>query len=54
LCGRCGERLPDELLFSSKQRRSVQKGMTELKERSREVRERETSLGSHPVDPSLL
>ena len=46
LCGNCGERLPEELLFSPDQRQAVQKQLSEMKKRAREARERESSPGS--------
>jgi uncharacterized Zn finger protein (UPF0148 family) len=34
LCGSCGERLPEELLFNAEQRAAVEKDLAELKERT--------------------
>jgi uncharacterized Zn finger protein (UPF0148 family) len=41
LCGVCGKRLPDELLFSPKEREKVERDLQELKQREREQRQRE-------------
>jgi hypothetical protein len=45
LCGVCGERLPDELLFNDEQRGVIEREITESKRRAREARE---SDGSAP------
>jgi uncharacterized Zn finger protein (UPF0148 family) len=46
LCGKCGERLPKELLFVPAEREVVQQEMAELKKRAREVRKREIADSS--------
>ena len=37
LCGVCGQRLPDELLFNSDQREIVERELKEAKRRAREA-----------------
>ncbi len=39
LCGVCGERLPDELLFSAEQREKIQKDFKQVEERRRKARD---------------
>ncbi len=41
LCGVCGERLPEELLFTPEQREKVDHDWRELKERERQMRRSE-------------
>ncbi len=52
LCGSCGEKLPEDLLFSPEQRKTVQKHMTNLKKRAKEAREREKPFGTGDASPS--
>ena len=40
LCGVCGERLPEELLFTNEEREAVERELEELKQREREERRR--------------
>ncbi|HLP77126.1 MAG TPA: hypothetical protein VK327_09420, partial [Candidatus Paceibacterota bacterium] len=47
LCGVCGKRLPDELLFSPEQRKSVEKDLTDLKKR-RQARESQDNSTNSP------
>ena len=52
LCGVCGERLPEELLFTPEQREAVDKTLRELKEREKEMHRRDAerpSFGSGDV-----
>jgi hypothetical protein len=60
LCGVCGERLPEDLLFNACQKAKVEKDLTNLKNRARQAREAEskakTTLGgflSSDVGPIL-
>jgi uncharacterized Zn finger protein (UPF0148 family) len=47
LCGVCGERLPEELLFTAEQRDAVDKTLRELKEREKEMHRRDAE---RPID----
>lgn len=42
LCGVCGARLPDELLFTPQERAAVERDMEELKRRDKEMRKAES------------
>ena len=46
LCGVCGERLPSELLFTPEQRETVERELQVLKEREKEMRQREAERSS--------
>jgi uncharacterized Zn finger protein (UPF0148 family) len=52
LCGVCGERLPDELLFSPQEREKVERDLQELKQREQEMRRREAER-AHDFDPDI-
>ena len=42
LCGMCGERLPQELLFTPQEREAVERDLQKLKEREKKMRQDES------------
>jgi tRNA(Ile2) C34 agmatinyltransferase TiaS len=52
LCGICGERLPDELLFSPQEREKVERDLHVLKQLEIEMRRR-VAEHAHDVDPDI-
>jgi hypothetical protein len=63
LCGVCGERLPDELLFSARERAQVEQDLAEIKQREQSakavVKADTTGLSErwrrrHPVLTSII
>jgi hypothetical protein len=46
LCGVCGERLPDELLFTPEEREAVERDLQALKEEKQKMREAEKRKSS--------
>ena len=49
LCGACGERLPQELLFTAEQRARVEKELEDAKRRAREARQTDTDPGGSSI-----
>jgi hypothetical protein len=45
LCGVCGERLPDELLFTAEQRAVMDRELADSKRKAREARQAQSGLG---------
>lgn len=52
LCGVCGERLPENLLFSPQEREKVEHDLQELKQREQEMRRREAER-ARDIDPDI-
>lgn len=55
LCGVCGERLPEELLFTPEQREKVERDWRELKEREKQMRKSEAEASRDSISgPDMM